>query len=356
MATPLRIGLIGCGFRGRGHSSAIRNIKRLGLLDLDYVAVADTIEERARSFAEITGAAVAGAHEIIDSREITVVYINTPTASHKDLVLRAAARGKHIFCEKPLATSLADVEEMVAAVRRAGVKTGVGLVLRHSPVLTVLKELTEDATLGRLMAVIFRDDQFFPIQGFYESDWRKDRLVVGGGTLLEHSIHDADILRWFGGAIAAVRGSLGNFAGFEGVEDLAMAHIEYESGAVAELVSIWHSVLGRPSARRMELFFEKGLFYVDHDFIGPIHFQTHARNAEAVAEEEVARRYLEVLGLDGPAFHDALKHSLEDYFFLKAVAGGKDPFPGFDVALEAHRVVDAVYRSAHAGGERLTLS
>ena len=146
--------------------------------------------------------------ELIDSPDIDAVYVCVPTSHHKELVLRAAARGKHVFCEKPLATNIADVEEMAEAVQRAGVTHGVGLVLRHSPVMTVLKELIEDPTLGRMMAILFRDDQFFPITGHYASEWRKDRDIAGAGTLLEHSIHDVDVLRWFGGEVAAVRGSI----------------------------------------------------------------------------------------------------------------------------------------------------
>lgn len=348
----INVGLIGCGLRGRFHSRAIRAMIRLGLLDAACVAVCDQIEDRAREFGDIVGARLVTTvpDDIIESADIDVVYITVPTAAHKDLVLKAAARGKHIFCEKPLATNLADVREMVTAVESAGVKAGVGLILRHSPILTVLRSLLDDATLGRLMAIIFRDDQFFPIQGHYNSEWRKDPAQVGSGTLLEHSIHDADILRWLGGEVRAVRGSIANFAGYEGVEDLATAHIEYESGARGELVSIWHSVLGRPSTRRIEVFMEKGVFFIDHDFLGPIHMQTHARIAEVIPEEEVKRRYLTGLGLEGPVYEDALKYALEDYFFLKAVAEDTAPFPDFRTALEAHRIVDAVYRSAAAGG------
>jgi len=331
---------------------------RLGLVDAAYVAVCDEDEARAQEFARIIQCPIATTDPqlIIDSPDIDVVYITVPTAWHKELVLRAAARRKHIFCEKPLATNLNDVQEMVAAVEAAGVKAGVGLILRHSPILTVLKSLLEDATLGRLMAIIFRDDQFFPIQGHYGSDWRKDRRIVGSGTLLEHSIHDADILRWLGGEVRAVRGSTANFAGYEGVEDLATAHLEYESGAKGELVSIWHSVLGRPSTRRIEVFMEKGVFFLDHDFLGPIHMQTHAKIAEVISEEDVRREYLRMKGLNNPAFEEALKYSLEDYFFLKAVSEGGDPFPDFRTALEAHRIVDAVYRSAMAGGAEILLA
>ncbi len=356
---PFRIGLVGCGFIGRFHSRAIRGLIRLGLVNAEYAAVCDTVPKRARSFSELTAVpqVTTDPRELIDSPDIDVVYVCVPTASHKELVLRAAQRGKHIFCEKPLAITLAEVEEMVAAVRAAGVKAGVGLVLRHSPILTVLKSLTEDPSLGRLMAIVFRDDQLFPIQGHYGSDWRKDHRQVGSGTLLEHSIHDLDVLRWFAGEVRSLRGSVRNFAGHEGVEDLALVHLEFESGAQAELISVWHNVLGRPSSRRLELFFENGHFQVEHDFFGPIHLQTHAHPKDTIAEEEVRRRYLELVGLTDPAHEEALtRYTLEDYFFLGALAEGRDPFPDFSVALQAHRLVDAAYRSAAAGGQQVGLA
>jgi predicted dehydrogenase len=270
-------------------------------------------------------------------------------------VLRAAASEKHVFCEKPLATSLADVQEMVQAVESAGVKHGVGLVLRHSPILTVLKSLIEDQSLGRLMVISLRDDQFFPVQGHYDSDWRADRAIVGAGTLLEHSIHDVDALHWLGGDVASVSGATRNFAGYEGVEDLATVHFEFESGALGELTSVWHSVLGRPSTRRLEVFFEKGVFWIDNDFLGPINLQTHAAIPEVLSEEEVRTRYLKIVGLEGDQYEAALRYSFEDYLFLKAVEDDQDPYPDFRVALSAHRTLDAAYRSAASNGSRVEL-
>jgi predicted dehydrogenase len=321
---PLRVGLIGCGFIGRFHSQAIRGLIQLGLVNAAYVAVCDERIELAREFADITGAGLvtADATEVIDSPDVDVVYVCVPTAGHRELVLRAVERGKRIFCEKPLSTGLAEAEEMAAAVERAGVAAGVGLILRHSPVYTVLKSLTEDASLGRLMAIVLRDDQFFPIQGHYRSDWRKDQRLVGSGTLLEHSIHDVDVLRWLGGEVRALRGTVSNFAGHEGVEDLATAQLQFESGARAELASIWHNVTGRPSTRRLELFFENGLFATDHDFFGPIVWQRDGEPQE-MSEEEVRRRYLELAGLRGEAYENALsRYTLGDYFFLKALEEG----------------------------------
>ncbi len=353
----LRVGLIGCGWIGRFHSTAIRAIARREALDISYVGVADLEPQRALTFAEITGArAYSSPDSLLESGEIDVAYVCVPTGGHKELVVKAAERGLHVFCEKPLATNLADVEEMVTAVEAAGVMAGVGLVLRHSPILTVMRQLMDDPTLGRLMTIMLRDDQFFPIQGHYASEWRKDRGIAGAGALLEHSIHDVDVLRWFGGEVVWLHGTTRNFAGYEGIEDLASAHLEFESGAQADLVSVWHSVLGRPSTRRLEAFFEKGFFAVDDDFIGPIHYQVHAQNAKTISADEVRDRYLEIIGRKEEMFEGLLRYSLEDYFFLRSCLSDETPFPDFRVALEAHRIVDAIYRSADAEGERVILS
>lgn len=356
MATP-GIGLIGCGFIGRFHSIAIRSLIRHGLIDANYVAVCDLDPERAQSFAALTGASLVTPdwREVVDSPEVGIVYVCTPTAAHKEIVLHAAESGKHVFCEKPLATNLTDVEQMAVSVRRSGVGAAVGLVLRHSLVFTVLKALTEDPALGRLMTIVFRDDQFFPIQGHYQSDWRKDRDLAGSGTLLEHSIHDVDILRWFAGEVVSVSGHLRNFAGHEGVEDLAVAHLDFSGGAKAELISVWHNVVGRPSSRNVELFFENGVFQVDNDFSGPIHYQSRNGPPSCLTEEEVQHRYLQSVGFAEDEVGEVLGYSLEDYFFLSSVAAGTDPFPDFEVALEAHRVIDAIYRSAAAGGAEVRL-
>jgi len=356
-SSRIGIGLIGCGFIGRFHSIAIRSLIKQGLIEANYSAVCDLDKSRAQSFAEAAGVpfVTSDSREVIESPDVDVLYVCVPTAGHKELVLAAAERGKHVFCEKPLATNLRDVEEMVAAVDSAGVNAGVGLVLRHSPILTVLKALTEDPGLGRLMTVLFRDDQFFPIQGHYRSEWRKDRTLAGAGTLLEHSIHDVDVLRWLAGEVSSVSGTVRNFAGHEGIEDLAIAHLEFASGAQAQLASVWHNVIARPSSRRLELFFENGYFHIENDFIGPITFQLRGAAPELVTEEQVRERYFELIGLDEATFGDALRYSLEDYFFLDSVSAGRKPFPDFAEAFEAHRIVDAVYRSAAAGGDKIRL-
>ncbi len=354
------VGLIGAGLIGRFHSRGIHGVIKLGLADADYVAVCDREIERAQSFASVANLELTTTDpdELISSPEVNTVYVCAPTAEHKELILKAAAAGKHVFCEKPLAKTSADAQEMYASVRDAGVRHQVGLILRHSPIFTVLKELISDPALGKLMTVVFRDDQFFPIQGHYASEWRKDVTVSGGGTLIEHSIHDLDLLTWLCGDMESVQAQTRNFAGHEGIEDLASVMLRFANGATGQLTSVWHDVSGRASGRLLELFFERGYFTVDQDFFGSITYETNASQGRAeVSEGAVNDRYLEIVGLDKDVFGEALtKYSLADYFFLQALVEERDAYPGFDIALRAHELVDAVYRSAAEDGRRVGLS
>ena len=349
-----RVGIVGAGFIGRFHARAVHGLIGMGLVDAKYVGVCDRDEERARQFAEAADLflCTTDPDELISSPEVNAVYVCTPTGSHSDLVLKAARAGKAVFCEKPLARNLEEARQMLDAVVAAGVPHQVGLVLRHSPIFMVMKDLMSDPGLGRPMAVILRDDQFFPILGHYESTWRKDYEVAGGGTLLEHSIHDLDLLAWLMGDVEAVVARTHNFAGHPGVEDLASVWLRFRSGAEGHLVSVWHNVLSRPSLRHIEVFWENGYFACDQDMFGELRYQTYAAPDGVLPPEEVNERYLKLVGLSGPEYGEALtKFTLEDYFFLRDLAGGQRPFPGFEVALRAHELVDAVYRSAAEGRE-----
>ena len=166
---PLGIGLIGCGFIGRFHSAAIRDLGRRGLLDIRHAAVCDLDETRARSFAEITGAPLVttDARELIASPEVNIVYVCVPTAGHKAVSPRGCGARQACLLRETPGRNASRRRGDACGRRKRGRRAGVGLILRHSPILTVLKSLTADPTIGRLMAIFFRDDQFFPIQGHY---------------------------------------------------------------------------------------------------------------------------------------------------------------------------------------------
>jgi predicted dehydrogenase len=190
------------------------------------------------------------------------------------------------------------------------------------------------------MSVVFRDDQYIPIQGQYASDWRGDPARAGRGALLEHSIHDLDILHWLLGPVRALSAVVREVHGLPRIDDVAVARLDFTSGAVASLTSVWHDVLERPNNRRIEVFCERLFVAIEGELVGPVRFQFTGEAEQC---------------LEGQALRDALRGHGDDVanpaaVFLEAVRDGARADPDFAAALTAHRLVDAVYASADAGG------
>ena len=205
---------------------------------------------------------------MIDDPDVEAVVIVTPTTTHRDLVRATLAAGKPLLCEKPLATTL---RRRARDVRRGralgGVTAQVGFHSRFHPLINELARLVRSDELGAPMGYTLRDDQYWPTGDVVpgHSSWRSQRAHAGGGALLEHSIHSADILSWlFGPARARLRATR-NVFGYD-VEDTAVCTIEHASGVVGTLISIFNGVRGREE-RRLEVFFERGAVEVTTDFL-----------------------------------------------------------------------------------------
>jgi predicted dehydrogenase len=258
------------------------------------------------------------------------------------------AAGRPVFCEKPLDRDLARAEALAGEVTGAGLPSQCGLVLRSAPVFRALRDLIAGGSLGAPMAAIFRDDQFFPIQGHYASQWRADVAQAGGGCLIEHSIHDVDILRFCFGEVRQVSAETGNFAGHEGIEDLAAVALSFESGMQAQLTSVWHQILSRGSTRRIEVFCQEGMVWLDDEFRGPLHLQTSdGVEVRACPSPD----WVDALPLSDDEVGLAVRSYVEaDRAFVDDVVAGTPPEPSLAEAVAAHRLVDAAYRSAAEGG------
>jgi myo-inositol 2-dehydrogenase / D-chiro-inositol 1-dehydrogenase len=260
----------------------------------------------------------------------------------------ALLAGRAVFCEKPLSTDLSAAGALVAAVDAAGVPSQSGLVLRSAPVFRALRALVESGSLGQPMAAVFRDDQFFPIQGHYASEWRADVSQAGGGCLIEHSIHDVDILCFCFGEVDSVTARTSNLAGHVGVEDVAAVTLSFASGFEAQLTSVWHDILTRGSTRRIEVFCREGMVRLSNEFRGPLHIQTSAGKE---VRECPSPAWVDALPLADDEIGLAVRAYVEaDREFADAVAEGRPSEPSLAEALVAHRLVDAAYRSAAAGG------
>lgn len=338
--SPVRVGVVGTGFIARFHLLMLQGASAAN----EVVAVYDVDAGRAAAFAADAGAVVA---ESVDALcdQVDAVFVCTWTSAHHEVVAAAAGRGRAVFCEKPLAPDLASARAVCALVEDAGVTNQVGLVLRRSPAFTLVAQLLADPAAGRVMAVVLRDDQFIPTQGMYGSDWRGDPARAGAGTVLEHSIHDVDLLEWLLGPVARVSAWTREFHGITGIEDAATANFSFASGAVGSMVSVWHDVLERPSLRHVEVVCERLHVVVDGDWFGPVRWTL-------TGEGEHSLEGTELLAALDPPLPDG---GNPDGEFIAAVAAGRPAAPDVHAALAAHRVVDALYRSAAADGTPVDL-
>ncbi len=343
-----RIGLVGCGFIGRVHSWGLWAVRTAGLVDAAVVAVSDADADKARSIAEPHGADVMDTDALLDA--VDVVYVLTPTSQHLNVVEAAADKGLAVYCEKPLGPDLDTAGRVSEALAR--VPHQVGLVLRAAPVFEKLAAELASGRYGSPMAALLRDDQYFPISGQYASTWRSEVGMAGGGTLIEHSIHDLDLLRWICGEPVDISCNTSSRFGYTGIEDVATATLTFNAGVTANLVSVWHQITTRGSSRRLEVFCEEGFLWTDDDNCGPLNVET-VKGAEVIAcdpptwvdEIEVPDTVRRTLGLYAEA----------NRRFLASVEAGSAGSPGEGEAFAAHVLVDAAYRSAASGGRPVKL-
>ena len=350
----VRIGLIGAGLIGAAHSTTLKAIAEQFDGRLELAAVADPVATQREQFCERYGYrhAFASADELLRSH-VNAVFICTPTKFHADLVHAATDRKLHIFCEKPLAMTYAEAVSMRDAAQRAGVITQIGLVLRFSAIYRVMQAQLAQPEMGAPMAVLFRDDQCFPIRGGHNTTWRKDRALTAGGTLVEHGVHDLDLATVLFGPIARLRAWQQNRAGHPGVEDYMAIELEFVSGLRAQLVNLWHNMLERNSNRRLEIFCERGFLASDHDMLGDIILQVGDGAEGRITPDEVLQRFEALLDRRDQRFRVwyGIPYLLQDLSFIEALLADRPATPDLAVGVEAQRLAAAVYHAAQTGEE-----
>jgi 1,5-anhydro-D-fructose reductase (1,5-anhydro-D-mannitol-forming) len=202
----------------------------------DVVAVMSTDPERARRFS--AEQRIAGAYSdvqaLLADPNVHAVYVSTTNELHKPQVLAAAAAGKHVLCEKPLALQLADAREMVSACASAGVVMATNHHLRNAATHRKIRELIAAGAIGRpLFARVFHA-VYLPahLQG-----WRLDRPAAGAGVVLDIAVHDADTLRFVLGSEPVEAAGMVQRGGMAqaGLEDGAMAVLRFDNGVLAQL-------------------------------------------------------------------------------------------------------------------------
>lgn len=228
----VRIALVGTGYIGKLHTQVVSNHVQNGTV----VAVTDSVPQKGKALADEIG---AGFYEnletLLDTAQVDVVAICTPTDSHARYFKTAAARGKHVFCEKPLALTLDETDDMRESVRSSGVKAMCGHVLRFWPVYVKAREIIESGELGR------------PLHGYCERllalpDWQEKRWHIsqkdGAAAAFDVQIHDLDYLTWlFGKPLKLL--SHGLYDEAHGGWMHMNSRVNYEGGQVGHVQASW---------------------------------------------------------------------------------------------------------------------
>jgi predicted dehydrogenase len=206
----VRVGMIGYKFMGKAHSHAYRDIPMFFPNTPRPVmkAICGRNEEAVRQAAGQFGweEAATDWRELVSRDDIDLIDINAPSDAHKEIAIAAAGAGKHLFCEKPLALTLADAREMLAAAETAGVKHMVGFNYRFAPAVQLARKLIGEGRLGRIYhfrATFLQDwivDPEFPLV------WRLDKTIAGSGAHGDLGAHLIDMARFLVGEMTEVVG------------------------------------------------------------------------------------------------------------------------------------------------------
>ena len=192
------IGIVGCGLIGQKRAKALGDGGRL-------VACADIDAGRAGNLAKAAGAKVfTDWRELLALPEVQIVVIATLHDSLAEITLAAVKAGKHVLVEKPAARSATELEPVMAAAEKHGVKVHVGFNHRYHRALRKAKEIVDSGELGELMFIRARYGHGARVG--YDKEWRANPVLSGGGELIDQGPHLIDLSRWFLGDFVAVEG------------------------------------------------------------------------------------------------------------------------------------------------------
>lgn len=339
----VKVGVIGTGI-GIGH---VRGYRQLGNVEL--LAVADL--DRAR------GEAVARENDIpmvctdyqslLSVGEIDAISVCTPNCLHSEISVAALRAGKHVLCEKPLAVTVKEGKEMVAAAKQSGKKLMIALNQRFGAHNQLMKRHIEEGALGEIYfgSTGWVRRKWGPVMGM--GKWFINKAMSGGGPLIDLGVHVLDIALWLMGnpraksVVGVTYTKFGNTpgggAGLPGrlefdVEDFAHAMIRLENGATLVLEASWAAFV-KEERSFLSLLGTKGgmnlhpLEIYTEEFGNPVDLQLKFRETKGYGyEAEVA-------------------------YFIDCIVNDKEPDPNGEHGLAILRVLEAIYRSADLGKE-----
>jgi predicted dehydrogenase len=233
MRPVIGIGVIGAGLVGRIRAKVVSRSSSARLC-----AIADVDEARAGKACPPGVAVFTDYRRLLDETTIDAVIISTPAHLHEEMVTAALERGKHVLCEKPLATDVASCRRLVDCARRTGMKLAVGFNHRYYPCVKLLKQIVDEGTIGAI-------DHIRAFGGHvglseFRADWMYQRDLSGGGAMMDVGIHVTDLVRFLVGEVTEVVGVCTNrIWNVPGSEDDALAIMRTAAGIPVRYQATW---------------------------------------------------------------------------------------------------------------------
>jgi len=374
----LGVGMVGHAFMGNAHSHAWRTAPRF--FDLPLAPVMQVVcgrdAARTAEAAQRLGWAESDTdwHRVIERADIDLVDICTPGDTHAEIAIAALAAGKHVLCEKPLANSVAEAEEMTAAAERAasgGVRAMVGFTYRRVPAIALARRLVEQGRIGEVRHVRAQYLQDWIVDPEAPLSWRLDRARAGSGALGDIGAHIIDLTQHITGErITEVAGRLETFvkerpvatehAGLSGtagtergpvtVDDAAVFLARFTGGGLG-VFEATRFATGRKNAIRIEINGSAGSLAFDFEDMNVLELFDAGEPAETAGFRRIIVTEPEhpYVGAWWPAGHGlgyehGFTHQVVD--LVTAIADGTDPDPSFADGLQVQRVLAAVETSS----------
>ena len=330
MGKKLRIGLLGGGRIGKLHATNVQNF----IPDAEVTILADPfLNEEMEEWAKSIGITkcTKDPDDVFAADDVDAVFICSSTNTHAEFMMKAAAAGKHIFCEKPIHTEIAKIKEALDAVEKAGVILQVGFVRRFDRSHKAVRDTVASGKLGKpyVIKVCSRDPSGPPMS----------YVAVSGGIFLDMMIHDFDMVRYLAGSDVTevfATGTVLTDPGYAdyGDVDTAIVTLKFENGAIGVIDNCRQAPYGYD--QRVEVLCEKGAVQDNNHLENEAYIST----AESVCSAKPTYFFLE-------RYNDAFVAEVKD--FVDAVVNGAPVPVGGKDGLEPVRIAIAAKKSLQEG-------
>ena len=384
MVEPKRqigVAMIGYGFMGAVHSQAWRTAPRFFELPVEphMAVIVGRDHDRVETAREKYGwdRATTNWRSVIERDDIALIDICTPGISHAEIAIAALEAGKHVLCEKPLANTVEEAEQMAATAERSaarGVFAMVGFNYRRVPAITLARQLVADGRIGRVRQFRVQYLQDWLVDADGPITWRLDRALAGSGSLGDIGAHAIDAAQFITGqqitrvsgtleTLVAERPLLVETAGLGGgassergkvtVDDVAYFTARLSGGALGSFEATRYAT-GRKNAFRLEFSGSEGALAFDLERMNELEFYDRTEKAEMQGFRRILVTEPEhpYIGAWWPPGHTiGWEHSFSHqvYDLLTDVISGKQPHPSFAEGLQVQHVLESVEMSAAAG-------